>query len=148
MLARERLKTAAAAPPARRRRKSRNSWPESACAASAPVATEAAAATQTRIERSRLLRAAGLNDLADAELRFGMRTDGQPALLAMELADSADAPHQAMRIMKSNSPEYLNLPVPGRAAQVLGTAVPAALPQPTWCATPRTATWIPTCSRA
>ena len=80
--------------------------------APAPVATETAAATQTRIERSRLLRAAGLNDLADAELRFGMRTDGQPALLAMELADSAEAPHQAMRIMKSTSPEYLNLPVP------------------------------------
>jgi len=30
----------------------------------------------------------------------------------MELAESADAPHQAMRIMKSNSPEYLSLPVP------------------------------------
>jgi soluble lytic murein transglycosylase len=30
----------------------------------------------------------------------------------MELAASADAPHQAMRIMKSTSPEYLNLPVP------------------------------------
>ena len=29
----------------------------------------------------------------------------------MELAASADAPYQAMRIMKSNSPEYLNLPV-------------------------------------
>jgi soluble lytic murein transglycosylase len=80
--------------------------------APAPVATETAAATQTRIERSRLLRAAGLNDLADAELRFGMRTDGQPALLAMELAASADAPHQAMRIMKSTTPEYLNLPLP------------------------------------
>jgi soluble lytic murein transglycosylase len=76
-----------------------------------PVATETAAATQARIERSRLLRSAGLSDLADAELRFGMRTDGQPMLLAMELAESADAPHQAMRIMKSTSPEYLNLPV-------------------------------------
>jgi soluble lytic murein transglycosylase len=30
----------------------------------------------------------------------------------MELADSADAPHQALRIMKSWSPDYLNLPVP------------------------------------
>jgi soluble lytic murein transglycosylase len=114
MLARERLK---AAPPA--------AAPSSAAggeiaqfvagirfSAPAPVATETAAATQARIERSRLLREAGLNDLADAELRFGMRTDGQPALLAMELAASADAPHQAMRIMKSGSPEYLNLPVP------------------------------------
>ena len=81
-------------------------------AAASPVATETAAATRSRIERSRLLRSAGLGDLADTELRFGLRTDGQPALLAMELAESADAPHQAMRIMKSTSPEYLNLPVP------------------------------------
>jgi soluble lytic murein transglycosylase len=77
----------------------------------APVAAENAAATETRIERSRLLRSAGLSDLADAELRFGMRTDGQPALLGMELATSAEAPHQALRIMKSTSPEYLNMPV-------------------------------------
>ena len=33
--------------------------------------------TSLRIERSRLLRSAGLTDLADAELRFGARTDGQ-----------------------------------------------------------------------
>ena len=80
--------------------------------APAPMATGAAAATEARIGRSRMLRSAGLNDLADAELRFGMRTDGQPALLAMELAASAATPHQAMRIMKSTSPEYLNVPVP------------------------------------
>jgi len=81
-------------------------------ASPARVTNDATEATASRIERSRLLRAAGLNDLADAELRFGMRTDGQPALLAMEIAESADAPHQAMRVMKSNNPEYLNLPVP------------------------------------
>jgi len=78
----------------------------------ARVATETSVPTSTRIERSRLLRSAGLGDLADSELRFGMRAGEQAALLAMELAESADAPHQAMRIMKSNSPEYLNLPVP------------------------------------
>ena len=76
------------------------------------VATESAAATQIRIDRSRLLRSAGLDDLADAELRFGMRTDGQAALLGMELAAAAEAPYQALRIMKSSNPEYLNLPVP------------------------------------
>jgi soluble lytic murein transglycosylase len=80
--------------------------------APAPMTTDAATATEARIRRSRLLRSAGLNDLADAELRFGMRADGQPALLAMELAASAAAPHQAMRIMKGTSPEYLNVPVP------------------------------------
>jgi len=49
-----------------------------------PIATGPAAATQARIARARLLRSAGLDDLADAELRFGMRADGQPALLAMD----------------------------------------------------------------
>ena len=77
-----------------------------------PVPNEPTAATQARIERSRLLRAAGLDDLADSELRYGARTDCQPPLIALELAGSADAPHQAMRIMKSLSPEYLNLPTP------------------------------------
>jgi soluble lytic murein transglycosylase len=75
-----------------------------------PVPAEGPATT-ARIERSRLLRLAGLDDLADSELRFGARTDGQPALLAMELAGAADAPHRAMRLMKSLTPDYLNLPV-------------------------------------
>ena len=76
-----------------------------------PVPAESTGATTARIERSRLLRTAGLGDLADSELRFGARTDGQPPLLAMEMAASASAPHQAMRIMKSMAPEYLNLAV-------------------------------------
>jgi soluble lytic murein transglycosylase len=74
-----------------------------------PVPAESTSATTARIERSRLLRTAGLGDLADSELRFGARTDGQPPLLAMEMAGAAGAPHQAMRIMKSMAPEYLNL---------------------------------------
>ena len=74
-----------------------------------PFSTEASQATSVRQERARLLRAAGLRALADAELRFGARTDGQPAILAMELAESADTPHLAIRIMKSLTPEYLNL---------------------------------------
>ncbi|MGB7721031.1 MAG: lytic transglycosylase domain-containing protein [Bryobacteraceae bacterium] len=74
-----------------------------------PVPAQTASATTARIERSRLLRTAGLADLADSELRFGARTDGQPPLLAIEMAGAAAAPHQAMRIMKSLAPEYLNL---------------------------------------
>ena len=66
-------------------------------------------ATGLRIERSRLLRSAGLADLADQELRFAARTDGQPALLAMEGAAAAEAPYQGMRMMKSLIPDYLNL---------------------------------------
>ena len=76
-----------------------------------PVPSEGTRATTLRIERSRLLRTAGLSDLADSELRFGARTDGQPALLGMEMADAADAPHRAMHIMKGMAPDYLNLPL-------------------------------------
>ncbi|HMD71245.1 MAG TPA: transglycosylase SLT domain-containing protein [Bryobacteraceae bacterium] len=76
-----------------------------------PVPLLAASATTARIDRSRLLRTAGLGDLADSELRFGARIDGQPPLLAMEMAEAAAAPHLAMRIMKSLTPEYLNLPL-------------------------------------
>jgi soluble lytic murein transglycosylase len=78
---------------------------------SKPVPVQTAGATTWRIERSRLLRTAGLAELADSELRFGARTDGQPPLLGMEMAGAAAAPHQAMRIMKSMAPEYLNLPL-------------------------------------
>lgn len=78
-----------------------------------PVPAEGSPATAARIERSRMLRAAGLADLADAELRFGARTDGQPPLLAMESATSAEAPHRAMRIMKTMTPDYLGVPLPG-----------------------------------
>jgi soluble lytic murein transglycosylase len=77
----------------------------------APVPGEATAATTARIERSRLLRSAGLPDLSDTELRFGARTDGQPALLAMEMAGAADAPYQGLRAMKSLNSDYLNLPL-------------------------------------
>jgi soluble lytic murein transglycosylase len=77
----------------------------------APVSSQPTQPTTARIERSRILRSAGLDDLADSELRFGCRTDGQPPLLAMEMASFAPAPYQAMKIMKSLSPEYLNLPV-------------------------------------
>jgi soluble lytic murein transglycosylase len=108
MLARERLRSpeiAGAAPSAGTARfLAAVTFPEPK-----PVPAQSASATTARIERSRLLRTAGLADLADSELRFGARTDGQPPLLAMEMAGAAAAPHQAMRIMKSLAPEYLNL---------------------------------------
>ena len=76
-----------------------------------PVPAQTAPATAARIARSRLLRSAGLGEMADSELRFGARTDGQPALEAMELAGAAGATHTAMRLMKSLAPEYLALPL-------------------------------------
>jgi soluble lytic murein transglycosylase len=76
-----------------------------------PVTQTPSRSTTLRIERSRLLRSAGLPDLADSELRYGARTGGQSALLGLEMANAADAPHQAMHIMKGMAPEYLSLPL-------------------------------------
>ncbi len=74
-----------------------------------PVPTAASAATTARIERSRLLRGAGLDDLADGELRFGARNGGQGVLLGMEMAAACDSPSQALHVMKLMAPDYLNL---------------------------------------
>jgi soluble lytic murein transglycosylase len=75
-----------------------------------PAGQDLSSVTKLRIERARLLAAAGLQDLAEAELRFGARTDGQPQLLAMELARSAAAPYIGLRYMKSFAPDYLSTP--------------------------------------
>ncbi|MCL4401452.1 MAG: lytic transglycosylase domain-containing protein [Acidobacteria bacterium] len=67
--------------------------------------------TTARIERARLLRQAGLADLADSELRFGAGTDGQPQLLAIELAHSGTSAFQRLRLMKSVHMDYLAMNV-------------------------------------
>jgi soluble lytic murein transglycosylase len=72
----------------------------------------ASATTTERIERSHLLASAGLDDLAENELRFGAKTDGQPQILAVELAELAnrrDAPDQAIRYIKRFASGYLSL---------------------------------------
>jgi soluble lytic murein transglycosylase len=76
-----------------------------------PLPSEPGRDTTVRIERSRLLRGAGLYDLADSELRFGARKGGQSSLLALEMAAEAESPFRAMRALKSLSPEYLSLSV-------------------------------------
>jgi soluble lytic murein transglycosylase len=75
-----------------------------------PAGQEISPATRARIERARLLMTAGLSDLAESELRFGARRDGQPHLLAMELARSAPSPYMGLRYMKSYAPDYLSTP--------------------------------------
>jgi soluble lytic murein transglycosylase len=82
-----------------------------------PVPPDATAATAARIERSRILRSAGLDELADSELRWGARHDCQPSLVALEMAAAASEPHQAMHIMKVLYPEYLNQPLPSAPRQ-------------------------------
>ncbi len=75
-------------------------------------ATEPNTATERRIERARLLTSAGLQDLAEAELRFGAATENeQPQLLALEVAQSAESSYRALRIMKSFGGDYLSLPL-------------------------------------
>ena len=71
---------------------------------------EPTAVTKLRLERGRLLAAAGLQDLSESELRYGARHDGQPELLAMELARTADSPYQGLRYMKAYAPDYLATP--------------------------------------
>lgn len=82
-----------------------------------PVSVEPLSTATTRIGRSRLLRDAGLNDLADAELRFAARNGVQPVVLAMEMAASADASYQAIRAMKAFSGDYLDLALGGAPRQ-------------------------------
>jgi soluble lytic murein transglycosylase len=76
---------------------------------SAPIPSDANTITSARIDRSRLLRSAGLDDLADGELRFGARTDAQPQLLGMELARTAGSAYLALRAMKAFGGDYLSL---------------------------------------
>lgn len=79
-----------------------------------PESFVATQTTKDRIERSQLLASASLDDFAESELRFGAKVDGQPQLMAIELADLAnrrDAPDQAIRYIKHYSPSYLSMSI-------------------------------------
>lgn len=70
--------------------------------------------TKDRIDRARLLATAGLDDFAEGELRCGAKTDGQPQLMAVELAELAtrrDAPDQGIRFIKRYAPGYLSIAI-------------------------------------
>jgi len=69
--------------------------------------------TQARIDRARLLEAAGLPDLAETELRYGARNEDQPHILALHLAqlEAGGEPHRALRLVKSLVPSYLSIPL-------------------------------------
>jgi len=70
--------------------------------------------TKERIERAELLASAGLDDFADSELRYGAKVDGQPQLMAVELAELAnrrDAPDQGIRYIKRFAPGYLSMSI-------------------------------------
>ncbi len=78
----------------------------------APETFDPTPLTKQRIERAHLLDLAGLDDLAATELRYGAKVDGQPQVIALELAELAsehDAPDQAIRYIKHYAPGYLSL---------------------------------------
>jgi soluble lytic murein transglycosylase len=73
---------------------------------------EATPLTKQRIARAHLLDVAGLDDWAEGELRFGAKADGQPQIMALELAELAserDAPDQGIRFIKHYAPGYLSM---------------------------------------
>jgi len=85
-------------------------WPDAPHLASFTPAP----ATRARLERARLLRAAGLEDDAERELRFGARSENQPEILAVELAKTAskyDEPHRALQLVKNLAPDYMRIGV-------------------------------------
>ena len=70
--------------------------------------------TKLRIERSRMLLQAGLDDWAETELRYGAQNEDQPYILALDLAALAsrhDGPDQAMRYIKRYAGGYLYMPL-------------------------------------
>lgn len=83
---------------------------------------------QTRMDRAQLLKLAGLTDLAEGELKFGARADGQqPNIYAMELARMASERNdavQAMHYIKAYAPGYLYMPLDQAPVQFWKLAFP------------------------
>jgi soluble lytic murein transglycosylase len=83
--------------------------------------------TKLRIERAHLLLSAGLDDLAEGELRFAAQTEDQPHVMAMELAALASkrtGPDQAMRFIKRYASGYLYLPLDSAPREFWNFAFP------------------------
>jgi soluble lytic murein transglycosylase len=91
------------------------------------LAFESTPASRHRLERARLLQTAGLDDLAENELRYGAKNEGPAPLLAMELAASATrrgSPDQGIRFIKGLCPDYMYLPVSSAPAAFWRFAFP------------------------
>lgn len=70
--------------------------------------------TAKRLQRARMLHGAGLGEWAENELRFAARNDGQPQVVAVELAkilNQRGAYDQALRAVKVYVPNYLQIPM-------------------------------------
>ncbi len=77
------------------------------------IPAQESVSSRLRIERARLLLSAGLDALAEAELRFGAREDQVPLHVAMELAGAlqrAGKVDRGVRTIKGLLPGYLTFP--------------------------------------
>ncbi len=75
---------------------------------------QANAVAKIRVERARMLSAAGLDDWAEIELRYAAQNEDQPHVIALELAMEAsrqDAYPQALRYLKRYASDYLYYPI-------------------------------------
>ena len=95
--------------------------------AAARLSFEPSAESRYRIARSRSLISEGLRDFAETELRFAAREDGQPHVLATELARQANArgaADQGIRYVKAVFPDYLKTQLDNASAEMWRLAFP------------------------
>ena len=75
---------------------------------------QANAVAKARVERARMLAAAGLDDWAEIELRYAAQNEDQPHVIALELAVEAshqEAFAQGLRYLKRYASDYLYYPI-------------------------------------
>lgn len=80
----------------------------------ATLSFEPSPVSKQRLARARMLVAAGMQEQAESELRFAARNDGQPQVVALELAkllEMRGAPDEALRAVKAYVPNYLMVPL-------------------------------------
>jgi soluble lytic murein transglycosylase len=85
------------------------------------------ALAKARLERSRLLSTAGLDEWAETELRYAAQNEDQPHVMALELASAASrrgAPQVGIRYIKRYAPDYLYMPFESAPAEFWRLAYP------------------------
>jgi len=85
------------------------------------------ARAKVRLGRARLLASAGLDDWADAELRYAAQNEDQPHVMGLELATMAarrSAQDQAIRYLKRYAPDYLYMRIDSAPAEFWKLAFP------------------------
>jgi soluble lytic murein transglycosylase len=95
--------------------------------AASSISFTPSAALRRRIERSRLLASAGLHDWADRELTFAASVEGQPHVVAVELARQTSergATHLGVRQIKVLFPAYLSTALDAASVELWRLAFP------------------------